>query len=100
MGPNVHHFFEINRTAPRAATNTRIVVMLKPEEPSKELAAVLLAGVVSVVPLAVVYVVVGAMTREPICVHEFASVLSSFHKLDPPVVDKLPPVGVSFASCW
>jgi hypothetical protein len=52
--------------------------MLKPEEPSKELAAVLLAGVVSVVPFAIVYVVVGAITREPICVHEFSSVFSSF----------------------
>lgn len=77
MGPNVHHFFAINRTAPRAATSTRIVVMLKPEEPSKELAAVLLDGVVRVVPFAIVYVVVGAITREAIVVQEFKRLFNS-----------------------
>ena len=81
MGPNVHHFFAINRTAPRAATSTRIVPMLRPpmpEDESKELAPVLLAGVVIVTPFGPVYVVVGAMTREPICVHEFSNEFNSF----------------------
>jgi hypothetical protein len=81
MGPNVHHFFAINKTAPRAATSTRIVPVLKPpmpEDESRELAAVLLDGVIIVVPLAVLYVVVGAMTRLAIVVHEFSSVFSSF----------------------
>jgi hypothetical protein len=47
-----------------------------PEDESKEDAAVLLAGVVIVVPLEVT-VVVGAITREPICVQAFSRLLSS-----------------------
>ena len=49
-----------------------------PEDESKELAPVLLAGVVIVTPFGPVYVVVGAMTREPICVHEFSNEFNSF----------------------
>ena len=78
MGPNVHHFFAINRTAPRAATSTKIVVVLNPDEPSKELAAVLLDGVVRIVPFAILYVVVGATTLPRIVIPEFSNVLISF----------------------
>jgi hypothetical protein len=49
-----------------------------PEEESNADAAVLLAGVVIVTPFGPTYVVVGAMTREPICVHEFKSEFNSF----------------------
>ena len=81
LSSQVHHFFAINRTAPRAATNISIVPRLRPPMPEEESnadAAVLLAGVVIVTPFGPTYVVVGAMTREPICVHEFKSEFNSF----------------------
>jgi hypothetical protein len=79
----------ISRTA--APASSRIVPVLNPPIPellSKAEAAVLLAGVVIVTPFGPVYVVVGAMTREPIWVQEFSSEFSSFCQPEPVVVGK------------
>jgi hypothetical protein len=59
-----------------------------PEDESKELAAVLLDGVVIVTPFGPVYVVVGAITRPAMVVQEFSKEFMSFVMADPVVVDK------------
>jgi hypothetical protein len=85
----------ISKTAPPARRSSVPVLIPPPILASNELAAVLPAGVVIVVPPEV-YVVVGAITREPICVQEFSSVFSSFCQLDPVFVFREPeePEGV------
>jgi len=62
---DVHHLLDAKTiTITAAPARSRIVLMLIPpiEVLSKELAAVLLEGVVIVTPFGPVYVVVGAMT--------------------------------------